>query len=452
MRIKKILLPIAVMSLWFCGLKASADEFLYELSFDQAIGKRTFGRLAGGRDGYGDLTNGDSPVQQVFMPDIIVGYDRVYFQGSGMFEADTDFLQLYQWLQLGRDVKNPDGAASTWVLVIDELFFTESALSQLSMTWKLVSGYSAPAGTLELVKTDGTVTDVVSNMKSGSGPVVFAKTPAGSHQLGPGRYEIRYRKANVTSSAPATPEPIATEMPWAQNGHKNVVVCPLETGKSVQIIAGQVRTFNGGIATTAAAGTASVVSADGQWQISYTLPDEEQIKLFDQVVIGYRITTLFGSADSLVTIIKAGIPETFEYTGANTGIVQGWNLLAAPPLVLLPNDPGFDALVALRPLIMNGSSRSYAELRLGAQMTQCRAFWLFNASQSSPQIALGGLNTGAVSPSLHSGWNFTGVADDTKSVADLNIVSAWRWNGRYYVLLKQETILQPGVGYWLYRE
>ncbi|MDD4539836.1 MAG: hypothetical protein PHT80_12535, partial [Lentisphaeria bacterium] len=130
MRIKKILLPIAVMSLWFCGLKASADEFLYELSFDQAIGKRTFGRLAGGRDGYGDLTNGDSPVQQVFMPDIIVGYDRVYFQGSGMFEADTDFLQLYQWLQLGRDVKNPDGAASTWVLVIDELFFTESALSQ----------------------------------------------------------------------------------------------------------------------------------------------------------------------------------------------------------------------------------------------------------------------------------------------------------------------------------
>ncbi|MDD4539172.1 MAG: hypothetical protein PHT80_09180, partial [Lentisphaeria bacterium] len=364
----------------------------------------------------------------------------------------TDFLQLYQWLQLGRDVKNPDGAASTWVLVIDELFFTESALSQLSMTWKLVSGYSAPAGTLELVKTDGTVTDVVSNMKSGSGPVVFAKTPAGSHQLGPGRYEIRYRKANVTSSAPATPEPIATEMPWAQNGHKNVVVCPLETGKSVQIIAGQVRTFNGGIATTAAAGTASVVSADGQWQISYTLPDEEQIKLFDQVVIGYRITTLFGSADSLVTIIKAGIPETFEYTGANTGIVQGWNLLAAPPLVLLPNDPGFDALVALRPLIMNGSSRSYAELRLGAQMTQCRAFWLFNASQSSPQIALGGLNTGAVSPSLHSGWNFTGVADDTKSVADLNIVSAWRWNGRYYVLLKQETILQPGVGYWLYRE
>ena len=114
MRIKKILLPIAVMSLWFCGMKASADAFLYELSFDQQIGTRTFGRLAGGRDGYGDLANGDSPVQQVFMPDIVVGYDRVYFQGSGMIEAGTDFLQLYQWLQLGRDVKNSDSAASTF--------------------------------------------------------------------------------------------------------------------------------------------------------------------------------------------------------------------------------------------------------------------------------------------------------------------------------------------------
>ncbi|NLE56014.1 MAG: hypothetical protein GX617_13845 [Lentisphaerae bacterium] len=448
MRIKKLFLSIAVMGLWFCGMKASADAFLYELSFDQQIGTRTFGRLAGGRDGYGDLANGDSPVQQVFMPDIVVGYDRVYFQGSGMIEAGTDFLQLYQWLQLGRDVKNSDSAASTWVLVIDERFFTESGETSLSMTWALKDS-SSPAGTLQLVKSDGTI--AVSNMKSGSGPVVFAKTPIGS-QLGPGRYEIRYRKANVTSSAPATPEPIATEMPWAQNGHKNVVVCPLEAGKSVQLIAGQVRTFNGGIATTAAAGPASVVPADGQWQISYTLPDEEQIKLFDQVVIGYRITTLYGSADSLVTIIKSGIPETFEYKGANTGIVQGWNLLAAPPLVLLPNDPGFDALVALRPLIMNGSSRTYTELRLGAQMTQCRAFWLFNASQSSPQIALGGLNTGAVNPSLHSGWNFTGVADDTKSVADLNIVSAWRWNGKHFVMLTQETNLQPGIGYWLYRE
>lgn len=448
MRITKLLLPMAVMSLWFCGMKASADAFLYELSFDQKIGTRTFGRLAGGRDGYGDLANGDSPVQQVFMPDIIVGYDRVYFQGSGMFEAGTDFLQLSQWLQLGRDVKNSDSAASTWVLVIDQRFFTESAQASLSMTWALKDS-NRPAGTLQLVKPDGTI--AVSDMKSGSASVVFVKTPT-SGQLGPGRYQIRYRKATVTTPAPATPEPITIEMPWAQNGQKDVVVCSFETGKTVQLIPGQVRTFNGGIATTAAAGSASVVSADSQWQISYTLPDEEQIKLFDQVVIGYRITTLYGSADSLITIIKSGIPETFEYKGANTGIVQGWNLLAAPPLVLLPNDPGFDALVALRPLIMNGSSRTYTELRLREQMTQCRAFWVFNASQSSPQIALGGLNTGAVSPSLHSGWHFTGVADDTKSVADLNIVSAWRWNGKHFVMLLQEAKLQPGVGYWLYRE
>ena len=436
------------MSLWFCGMKASADAFLYELSFDQQIGTRTFGRLAKGQDGYGDLANGDSPVQQVFMPDIVVGYDRVYFQGSGMIEDDIDFLQLYQWSQLGRDVKNSDGAASTWVLVIDERFFTESAQASLSVTWALKDS-SSPAGTLQLVKPDGTI--AVSNMKSGSGPVFFAKTPTGS-QLGPGRYEIRYRKANVTASAPATPEPIATEMPWAQNGHKDVVVCPIELGR-VSLITGQIRVFNGGSALVAPTGSAVASESGGQWRISYTLPN--QIEAFDQVVIGYRITTATGSADSLVTIIKSGIPKTFEYGGVEnpgTAIVLGWNLLAAPPLVLLPDDPGFDALVALRPLIMNGSSRSYAELRLGAQMTQCRAFWLFNASQSSPQIALGGLNTGAVSPSLHSGWNFTGVADDTKSVADLNIVSAWRWNGRYYVLLKQETILQPGVGYWLYRE
>jgi hypothetical protein len=44
------------------------------------------------------------------------------------------------------------------------------------------------------------------------------------------------------------------------------------------------------------------------------------------------------------------------------------------------------------------------------------------------------------------------VADDTKSVADLNIVSAWRWNGKHFVMLTQETNLQPGIGYWLYRE
>jgi len=309
------------------------------------------------------------------------------------------------------------------------------------MTWALKDS-SSPAGTLQLVKPDGTI--AVSNMKSGSGPVVFAKTPIGS-QLGPGRYEIRYRKANVTSSAPATPEPIATEMPWAVNGQKDVVVCPI-LGTWVSLITEQIRVFNGGSALVAPTGSAVASESGGQWRISYTLPN--QIEAFDQVVIGYRITTATGSADSFVTIVKSGIPQEHPYTS----ISQGWNLLAAPPLVLLPDDPGFDALVALRPLIMNGTSRSYTELRQSAQMTQCRAFWLFNANSSAPQITLQGLNTGAVSPSLHSGWNFTGVADNTTSVADLNVVSAWRWNGRLYVMLKQEAILQKGVGYWLYCE
>ncbi|NMA45474.1 MAG: hypothetical protein GX945_02825 [Lentisphaerae bacterium] len=451
MRTTSLLIKIALIGLWLSGLAARADVFLYELNFDQAIGTRTFGRLTGGKDGYEDMENGDMPVQQVLTPDVRDGYNRVYLQGSGMFEAGTDFKQLRAWTQLGRDIKNPDGAASTWVLVIDEGFFTESGLAQLIMTWSLMSGYNTPAGTLELVRPDGTV--AVSNMKSVTGPVVFAKAPKGS-QLGAGRYEIRYRKAGVPSSAPATPEPIVDEMPWAARGRKDVKVCPLEAGKTVKLIPGQLRTFRSGAAVgVAAPGSAEDVSLNDWWQIRYILPDAIQIRLFDQVVIGYRITTSYGSADSYVTITKSGVPEKFEYSAReNRGIMRGWNLLAAPPLVLLADDPGFDALAALRPLIMDSATHAYAVLSQSAQMTQCRAFWVFNAGSSSPEIILEGLNTGASRPSLHSGWNFTGVADDTKSVADLNVISAWRWNGRHYVLLKQETSLQPGIGYWLYRE
>ncbi len=441
MRTTKLLLKIAVLAFCLGGLAVKADSFLYELSFDHNIGTRTFGRLAGGKDGFEDMINGDSPVLKA-SPDTLDSYDRVYFQGSGMIEAGTDFLQLYQWLQLGRDVKNSDSAASTWVLVIDERFFTESGETSLSMTWALKDS-SSPAGTLQLVKSDGTI--VVSNMKSGSGPVVFAKTPTGN-QLGPGRYQVRYRKVSVTASAPATPEPITAEMPWTVNGGKDVMVCPIELGKWVQLPSGQIRVFNGGLASSAAAGSAVAKESGGQWLITYTLPN--QINNFDQVVIGYRITTANGLADSFVTIIKSGIPQEFAYTT----IAQGWNLLAAPPLVLLPDDPDFVSLVALRPLLNDTMTRTYAVLRQSAQMTQCRAFWLFNASSSSPQITLDGLNTGAICPALHSGWNFTGVADNSKTVAELNIVSAWRWHGKHYVLLKQEARLEPGVGYWLYRE
>lgn len=451
MRTTSLLIKIALIGLWLSGLAAHADVFLYELCFDQAIGTRTFGRLAGGKDGYEDMENGDNPVQQVLTPDVIDGYDSVYLQGSGMFEAGTGYRQLQEWTQLGRDIKNPDGAASTWGLVIDESFFTESGLAQLIMTWRLLPGYNTPAGTLELVRPDGTV--AVSNMKSVTGPVVFAKAPKGS-QLGAGRYEIRYRKVGVPSSAPVTPEPIGDEMPWAAQGQKDVAICPLEAGKTVKLISGQFRTFRSGIAVgVAAPGSAEVVSLNSQWQIRYILPEAIQIRLFDQVVIGYRITTSYGSADSFVTITKSGVPGEFEYSvEKNTGIMQGWNLLAAPPLVLLADDPGFDALAALRPLNMDCVTHAYAALSQSAQTTQCRAFWVFNAGSSSPKIILKGLDTGASRPSLQSGWNFTGVADDTKSVADLNAISAWRWNGRHYLLLKQETKLQPGIGYWLYRE
>lgn len=449
MRTTRLLIRIALIGLWLGGLAAYADAFLYELSFNQAIGTRTFGRLAGAKDGYEDLHNGDSPIIKG-TPDTIDGYDSVYFQGSGMIEASTFFWQLHEWTLLGRDIKNPDGAASTWVLVVDEDFFTESGLSQLSMTWKLAPGYDAPAGTLELVRPNGTV--AVGNMKGFFGPMVFAKTPSGS-QLGPGRYEIRYRKVGITKSAPATPEPIEDEMPWIATRSQDVDICPLEAGKTVQLIPGQspnqiqIRVFRGGAAAGVATGVASV-SSSGQWRIRYTLPDAISIMLFDQVVIGYRITTSYGSADSYVTITKsgAGNGELFK----DMEIVQGWNLLAAPLELSDGDDSGFSDLVALRPLTMGSAIRAYVVLSQRAQTAQCRAFWVF--SSFAQQIALKG--SGAVSPSLRSGWNFTGVADDTKSVAELGVTSAWRWDSvnNRYVHLGKDTVLQSGVGYWLYRQ
>lgn len=444
MRRTQCALLLLLVIFCFAARQASADVFLYELSFLQDIGTRVFGRLAGAQDGCESMPYGDNPVLGVFTPDRLRGFERVYFQGSGILEPEVNREQIYDWLQLARDIKNPDNAASSWVLVIDEQFFTLSGKESLSMSWTLKEG-AKPAGTLQLFKPDGSV--AVNDLKDGANSVVFAKNPTGQ-QLGAGRYEIRYRKASVSTAAPATPAPIEDEMGWAATGSKTIVLAASETGKTLQALAGKIYLFKNGKAVSATeTGTASIEESGGQWQLAYSLP-AARLDAFDQALIGYRVSNSSGAAESLVSLIKAGVPEEFKYPS----IISGWNLLAVPPL-RLSEDAAVTALLALQPISKNDASRSYELLARGEQLTPCRAFWLFNSGVSSPSITLSGLNTGGGDPSLSRGWNFTGCdGKDNKTVADYKAAYGWQWNGQNYSLLRQSDMLAPGVGYWLYRE
>lgn len=438
-----------LLGLLFSALPVLAETFIYTLSFPNVnIGVRYFGRLTGAQDGYEAVNTKDNASIPVTPGEPVYPYGHVYLQGSGMLEEVNDYLQLSQWLKLGQDFKDPTKAASTWVLVIDEEFFNSPVVSTLSMSWSQMS-VTNPTGTLQLIKPDGTV--AVADMKTNSGPLTFAKEPVVG-QLGPGRYEIRYRAAGTTTVAPATPVPIVKEMTWQAGTALDVAIRSSDSGTVTVAPTGVILAFNeGSWATVIPSARAQALLSGNTWQIHFTLPDD--VSAFDQVVIGYLVTkksgaTVIGTAESYVTLFAADVPKSHAYSPS-----QGWNLLAVPPLKLLQNDAGYDALMAFRPLLLNTSPRAYGFLESRASLSPCRAFWLFYPSGSAPNppISLSGLSKGAVIPSLQSGWNFIGVAE-AKTVAALDLSWAWRWGGTYYVLVPQGDTLQPGLGYWLYRE
>ncbi|MFA6294346.1 MAG: PKD domain-containing protein, partial [Victivallales bacterium] len=156
-------------------------------------------------------------------------------------------------------------------------------------------------------------------------------------------------------------------------------------------------------------------------------------------------------------VVTALVPVDVQLT-----LKPGWNLLSLPFATDPDTTPESVLVDANGKTVFSGmlwsseaaSSDDDNNAQIKGSIPAGKGFWAYNPTAKTISTVLISGTPPADNPSLEVGWNLIGVSrsmsaseiDASKSITD---VREWNPATRKYISLSSETILIPGIGYWV---
>ncbi len=308
-----LLMSILAGVMGLCAVAAAGEEFLFSFSVNDARALY-FGRSSMASDGYDEAGASSYQHDQVDFPELLPGvvspYGKFWLRGSGAFERGA-LCDVKNDSYLRRDMKSADTNASTWVVMLAADYPDSETTVRFEMQdndYGFGIRRNRLTGSLSLWGEDDTC--LVSNMLDTESFQYVVPRMAS--------YQIRYTaNAAQFGYAPATPDVLdRTDESYWTGSTAAFTVCSANGGVTLSgtgtdgafeiFLAGPEdaygqRTF----LDTANCGTVDIWLHDGEWGMSYGLPNLSEE--FEDIYILYRMENKGGSAIAAVKCTRPDI-------------------------------------------------------------------------------------------------------------------------------------------------